>query len=248
MIYAAIASLQGKAPLQGLDVVDHRFGIERELPSLAADYRVPGPEVPLDRQRHLGPPSQARMESGPESFEQPDLPGVADCIAGRVGAKSDLQTHDGAKGSDILRREVAEHAPFEAPDSRVVDPRGCSDRAKAQPGPNSRSSEIAGDDLKVRPNTSPPSVAWAFAGAHRVRWWPSMIHCHLSRQPILLLWAPQATTERIRARVKLVIRRYLLLAAPQTKARSLRIVPGAPASPRLWGSAQHRWRTGAAAQ
>jgi hypothetical protein len=81
-----------------------------------------------------------------------------------------------------------------------------------------------------------------------VRWWPSMIACRLSRQPILLLWAPQATKESIQARVNDLIRLHLLRAAPQTEARSARVERRAPASPRLWGSAQHRWQTGATAR
>jgi len=239
VIDLAVAPLQRQPTLQRLDVIEHRFRFDGQVPIGPADHRIPGAEVALDRQWHLGGPSQARMEPRPQSPEEPRLAGVPDRVPGRVGSEADLQANHGAEGSDVLVREFAKRAAFEAPDSGVVDSGCLANGTEAEPGADPRSPDIRRDDLNVRPHAPPASLAWALARAHRTRWWTSVIACGLSGQPIVLLWAPQATTEFLMCAGRPLDTRPLLLADPQAKAELQELGPEPLAGHRLWGLAQH---------
>jgi hypothetical protein len=98
VIGTGVALLAGEAPLERLNVIDHRLGLDGQIPVRRADHRVPRAQVPLDGQRHLGAPSKAGVDSKPKPRDQALLPDIPDRIAGRIRAQTDVESYRSADG------------------------------------------------------------------------------------------------------------------------------------------------------
>ncbi len=91
MINPAVAQLSGQSALERLNVIDDRFGFHHESPVRSGDHGVPGPEVAIDRQRNLGPPTKTRIHLASQPFQQPCVAGIADRIAGGIRLQTQVQ-------------------------------------------------------------------------------------------------------------------------------------------------------------
>jgi hypothetical protein len=136
-----VADLQLETSLQGLTVRNVRFGLDPDPPSIRRRpryFRVPSPQVALDRERHLGPPPQRGVQSGPESLEQGQLSAISDRIAGGVSTKAEVQPNDRAVARHEFQRWVANDAALEPTHLRVrdADRSGHGSLAEARRGPS----------------------------------------------------------------------------------------------------------------
>jgi hypothetical protein len=166
VIHAAVAALQGKAPFQGLDVVKCGFRVDGEAPIGPADRRVPGAEVAIDRQRYLGGPSQARMYSRLQSFEESGLSSVTDRIASRVGPKPQVQPdgcRDRRKGPDV---NGPGQAALDPTFRRARDAAGGANRVLTQAGIASRRGDIGTNPPIVLGDPTTRSIRDSGLGSH----------------------------------------------------------------------------------
>lgn len=112
----AIPLLQSHATLHSLEVVEHRFRLDTDHPTRAADLGVPRAAIVRDRQRHFGPPSQIVMEAEVQTLEEADLAGVADRVPGRECLKPDIDTDDSADAGECPKIDRLRDSSFDPPD------------------------------------------------------------------------------------------------------------------------------------
>jgi len=164
-----VADLQLKASLQSLTVRDVRFGLDSDPPSLprpARHLRVPCPQVALDRERHLGPPSQRWMKSGPEPLEQGQLSAIADRIARRIRPNAEVQPNDCAPGPELGDGHSVQIPSFESRELLMRCTRGRRDIPKTQARPHSRNSVLVADAPERVSSTSSAAIVRSFSRSH----------------------------------------------------------------------------------
>src|SRR3954447_24058231 len=74
---SAIARLQGKAALDGLDIVERCLGLDDHSPVGASNDRIPSTEIARNREWDLGSKRQLGMEPDTKSGDEALLRGVA---------------------------------------------------------------------------------------------------------------------------------------------------------------------------
>jgi hypothetical protein len=166
VILAAVALLERDAPLERLEIIEHRLRLDRDPPAPPADERVPRAEVALDRKRYLGRPTEARMEAHPKPLEEADLPRVANGITGRVGPEPHIQADDGSDGSKVGMTKTAGAPMLELPELDVVDVGRLSNDAQTQPRADAMTAKVGGERPKIVGCPSSASIRRAFASGH----------------------------------------------------------------------------------
>jgi len=176
MTRPGVARLQGNSPFEVLSVGDDGLGVDQEPPLARGHLRVPGAQVARYRERHLRSPLEAWRQAGPEAFEQGEVASIADRIASRERAHSQVQTDDSAAGRDELDRGVAGISDFEPSHLRVRDAEHGTDCPEAQSGSDPRVPKVAPDagERLARPAAS--AIRGSFTRCHgRVVWRASLI-------------------------------------------------------------------------
>ena len=104
-------------------------------PACATDESVPRTQVAGDRQRHFGSPAERAMDVLPEPAEERDVRAIADRLAGRIGARRDLQPDDRQEPAEPGDRDVRApgRARFGTPVARSARP---PDRRPPGSGPD----------------------------------------------------------------------------------------------------------------
>lgn len=104
---ASVADLERDPPPESLAVGEPRLGLYVHQPSSTANLGVPGPQVPLDRQRHFRAPAQAWVQLAPKAVEQRGVGSIPERIAGGVRADREFQPNDRtARREEIGRRRI----------------------------------------------------------------------------------------------------------------------------------------------
>ena len=174
MTTRVVTRLQIQAPFKRLAIRNSGFPFDPGTPRgwlLAPDLRIPGPKVALDAERHLGPPSQGGVESGPQSLEECQLGPVPQRIAGRIGSKYEVETNDPAvsgKKREIGKRNLA---PLEPADTRMGRVGRTTDFGLTEPGTDPGESPVIGHPTHGRPAAPPRAIRHSFSRRHRRRSW-----------------------------------------------------------------------------
>lgn len=180
MIHAAVPQLPGQPPLERLDVGDDRLGFDHEPPIRTADPGIPGTQVPLDRQWHLGPPPQSRTQVAPQPLEQPRLSGVPNWVPGWESVQA--QVEPDRRRDACLELEVSDPSVGveDPPDRRGIDAAGTADIPIAQPAASPGGIDVFEHPLLVRRHpTSCPGDA-SVPNAHRREVSQRAVHRRLS--------------------------------------------------------------------
>jgi hypothetical protein len=180
VIGAAVARFEREATFGRLEVVEHGFGVDREMPAAASDQRVPGAEVALDRKGHLRRPAQARVEAHPKPLEQPDLPGVADRISGRPGPEREIEADHRAVRAKELEVRKGDFTSLESPDPSVRCIDGPTDVRLTQSGANACSPSVVRKPMDGRPAFSAAAIGRPLSRGHRHESCPQQLHCALA--------------------------------------------------------------------
>ena len=146
VIGAAVPALPLESSLEGLKVVEHGLRLDVAAPAAPGDQRIPGAQVALDRDRHLGSPSQARVKTGAEPREQTLLPGVAHRVAGGVRPESHVEPDEGTE------RDV--FADRHRPTARERPRRGASRESGSLPEVGDAQAGATATSLDLRQETS----------------------------------------------------------------------------------------------
>ena len=240
MILAAVAPLQGEPPLERLEVVEHRLRLDGEAPAVAPDHGVPGAEVAVDRQRHLGRQRRLGWSRAPKALEERaagprpgsdrrrDRRGAGDPARPRRRSRHDvrrsrarveLPTFDLARCVDVVDRPVA------APTARRLRPAPIRAR---------RTSDATRSEVVPRHRRRPRSPGRSRVVTHRHRDGP---HRRLVPADVLLP-APQVTATRAPGGGG-TVRRRTLPGVHATRSRR-----SASSGRHLWCSPRHPGRRG----
>ena len=167
MTARVVPRLQRDPPLYGLDIREARFRLDAASPTWPGDDGVPCPQVPIQRERHLGPPTEARMDARSESVEDGKLRAVTDGIARRIGAQGQVEADDGAVGTDEFEARVGDLTPLEAADAGVRAADCRSDLRLAQAGADPSTATVGADRGDLGSASPPAAVGGTFARWHR---------------------------------------------------------------------------------
>jgi hypothetical protein len=167
-VLVTVTLLERQTPLERLQIVEHRLGLDRDPPAEPADQGVARSEIALDRERDLRRPAEARMEANPKPLEKPDLSGVAHRVAGRVGPEPNVHADNRTDGSKVRMAQAAGAPMLELPELDVVDARRRSDDTQAQPRPDATAAKVGSERPKIVGCPSPASIRRAFASGHRL--------------------------------------------------------------------------------
>lgn len=117
MTLRIIPRLEREPTLQRLRVRDTGLGVNPAPPRSrrrAANVGVPGAKVAVHRQRHLGAPADACVESRAEPLEKRQLRVIADGVASRVRSYREIEADDSEPASQLLERNPAEFTALES--------------------------------------------------------------------------------------------------------------------------------------
>src|SRR3954462_760057 len=131
---SAIARLQGKSPLDGLDIVERCLGLDDHSPVGASNDRIPSTEIARNRKWDLGPKRQLGMQPVTKSGDEALLRGVANGIASGISSDDEIQADDRTPGTQVRDRGVVDRPAFEAEHLLVGRVGGCADRAQTDAG------------------------------------------------------------------------------------------------------------------
>jgi hypothetical protein len=198
VIGPAVATLQRKPALRRLQIVKDGFRLDRKAPTRSPDHGVPGAQVALDRERHLGRPVQARMEARPKSLEEPNLAGVPDRVAGRVGAQSDVQPDGCRHGRKCPHIDCPGDARLDAPCRRAGDAARGTDVVLAQPGIASSRGDVGAHAPVVICDPTTRAIQGTRPGTNALGVWRDPLRCR-SRRPSFAVHASDAANDGYRA-------------------------------------------------
>lgn len=164
-----VAHLQAETSLQGLAIGDPRFGLDAGSPRIwrpSADIGVPRSEVALDREWHLGSPSEAWVQPRPQSLEERELSAVPDRIAGGVRTDRQVQSDHRAATADCRDGDSVHVSALETHDLLMRDAARRRDVTEAQPGADPRLTVLTTQSLERLTGAAPASVGWSFSRSH----------------------------------------------------------------------------------
>ena len=114
MIQFTVTLLEIRASGDGLSVADPGLSFDADHPSEARDRRVPRTQIAGDRQRHLGSPSQLRVDPGMEALHQLDMGNVANGVTVWIEPKDRLEAHCGAQPGNHEQAHLGRPAALDA--------------------------------------------------------------------------------------------------------------------------------------
>lgn len=194
MIDATIAGLERQLPLQGLDVVDHAFGLHRQSPVLAPDHGIPRPQVPGIGQRNLRGPMKAWVETRTKAPQEPHVGSVAKGVAGGICSQSEVESENLAHGRQVLESQVSLTA-LEPPKPRMIHARRCGHIAQAQSRTEPGTADVRGHAIHAFACPSPATIGWSFSCSHWRRSWRPSLNRHFARRTGVLSVSPQGAAE-----------------------------------------------------
>jgi hypothetical protein len=115
----AVAQLQAKAALEGLDVPEAGFGLDSQRSVAEGRDTVPGAAITGDGERHLGAPWRTGLEAGPKSLQDSELRGIAHGVTVGVRSHHELEANGGAGAAELIDREFTEFAALDAAELSV---------------------------------------------------------------------------------------------------------------------------------
>jgi len=136
-------------------------------------FRIPSAKVAFDRNGHLGPPSESRVDASTKPLEQGELGPVPYWIAGRIGPKHEVETDNRAvvgKKRKIRERNVAALQPA---DARMGRANRATDFRLAEPGTDPGESAVIGHAAHSAAAASPRTIRKTFSRCHCGRSWHS---------------------------------------------------------------------------
>lgn len=114
-----VADLQVQAAFERLEVMEARFGLDRDVHPDTADDRVPGAATDTIHDWNLSTPAEQRMQTRAKALEQPELAGVPDRIMAGEEADRGRQTGDNGKPKDLVQVHSGQLPALEAADLSV---------------------------------------------------------------------------------------------------------------------------------
>jgi hypothetical protein len=166
MIGSAVALLQADPTLDRLQIDENRLGLDWQRPGTPRDDGIPGSQVAFDWQGHLRPPAKVRGEVTSESFEQANLPGIPDWIAGRVGADPDVESDDRPDGAQLTTLDALDLPMFEVPDPSMIDTGRMPDGSQAQARADAGSTKLLRDSPQVGLHLTSTAIRGSFPNSH----------------------------------------------------------------------------------
>ena len=157
-IHAAVAQLQGEAPFECLEVGRSRLRLHADSPACATDESVPRTQVAGDRQRHFGSPADRAMDVLPQLAKESHVGAIADRLAGRIGARGDLQPDDRQEPAEPGERDVRRQAALDSGHLLPAQPDRPTDVCLAQAPVDPRPPELGREFRRDSPSP---------IGAHR---------------------------------------------------------------------------------
>jgi hypothetical protein len=128
VVDAPVALLQAEASLERLDVVQNRLGLDGNAPPLRRDDGIPGSEISVHLNRHLGPPGQPRVQAQPKALKETLLARVSNWVAVWIGTEPELHPNG--------REHRGEQPEVRIPDATTLRPAG------RRPGNPARGSDL----------------------------------------------------------------------------------------------------------
>ena len=169
MTVGVVAELQGELALQRLPIADPRLGFDARAPRLgepAANLRVPRSEVVLDRERHLGAPTEGRVKARPEPLEQRQLGAIPDRVAGWVDLDREVQAQDGKPSAQVGERDTIDLTALEPPQLTSGAAGRRSRDAEAQARGNTGITVLRAEPMHACPKPAPTPIVTSFASCH----------------------------------------------------------------------------------
>ena len=127
-----ITGLGRNLPLNCLDVVHSRLGLDQDVALGHGDRGIPTAHVAADGHRHFDPPRQCRREPRVEPSEQIQVATIANGIAIRIERGAKLVAQDGSDSGGQVDRERLRIASLRASDDLVTDANQAPNRPQAQ--------------------------------------------------------------------------------------------------------------------
>lgn len=169
MTVGVVAEFEGELALECLAVGDARLRLDAGAPRsrvATADLSVPGAQVAVDGEWHLGPPAERRVEPRSQSFQERELSSVPKGIASWVGSHGQIEPDDSAPRSKLLDRDTIELATFEPDELLVRCAGGDGAISKAQTGADARHPVLFASAKHVAASAATTAICGALTSRH----------------------------------------------------------------------------------
>lgn len=189
-----VPNLECEPPLERLPVAEPGLGLDPGAPRLrlaSADLGVPRAEITVDRQRHLGPPTESGVEPPAKSLEQRELRPIADRIASRIGPDREVEPDDRTPSTELGDRDSVQLTALEPDQLLVRRPRSRGCIANAESGADAGQSMVLSNAPECGAAAPAPSIGGTLAGTHA--------EDRLIRpftRPSLRIWSARGTNRR----------------------------------------------------
>jgi hypothetical protein len=171
-----VTRLEVEPPLECLAIGHSRLGLDPCTPwrwCPPRHFRVPSPKIAFDRNGHLGPPPESRVNASAKPLEQGQLGPVPQRIASRIRPKRKVETNDRTvvgKKRKIRERNLAALQPA---DTRMGRANRATHFGLTEPGTDPCESHVIGHAAHSRPAAPPRALRHTFSRRHRGRSWHS---------------------------------------------------------------------------
>ncbi len=129
---AKVALLAGDAAFEGLDIVEMRLRLDKNLELVARDEGVRAAMIAFERLGNLCPPSKSRTESRLKPGEECEVALVAHRIAVGMEGHAQLVTKDGGEARSHVDRQGRRLTPLGPCHAGVTDARTTRDLPQAE--------------------------------------------------------------------------------------------------------------------